>query len=76
MVAKEMGLKIPDDISVISFGGYEIDKIIEPELSTIKFDSFNAGVSAANTLINLINNIKVEKVFYIDYTFIEGKSVK
>ncbi|MEI0843213.1 LacI family DNA-binding transcriptional regulator [Brachyspira pilosicoli] len=76
MVAKEMGLKIPDDISVISFGGYEIDKIIEPELSTIKFDSFNAGVSAANTLINLINNVKVEKVFYIDYTFIEGKSVK
>lgn len=76
MVAKEMGLKIPDDISVISFGGYEIDEIIEPELSTIKFDSFNAGVSAANTLINLINNIKVEKVFYIDYKFIEGKSVK
>ncbi|MEI0612488.1 LacI family DNA-binding transcriptional regulator [Brachyspira pilosicoli] len=76
MIAKEMGLKIPDDISVISFGGYEIDEIIEPELSTIKFDSFNAGVSAANTLINLINNIKVEKVFYIDYKFIEGKSVK
>lgn len=76
MIAKEMGLKIPDDISVISFGGYEIDEIIEPELSTIKFDSFNAGVSAANTLINLINNINVEKVFYIDYKFIEGKSVK
>ena len=76
MVVKEMGLKIPDDISVISFGGYEIDEIIEPELSTIKFDSFNAGVSAANTLINLINNIKVEKVSYVDYKFIEGKSVK
>ncbi|WP_157152027.1 LacI family DNA-binding transcriptional regulator [Brachyspira sp. SAP_772] len=76
MVAKEVGLKIPDDISVISFGGYEIDEIIEPELSTIKFDSLNAGVSAANTLINLINNIEVEKVFYVDYKFIEGKSVK
>ena len=76
MVVKEMGLKIPNDISVISFGGYEIDEIIEPELSTIKFDSFNAGVSAANTLINLINNIKVEKVSYVDYKFIEGKSVK
>ena len=76
MVVKEMGLKIPDDISVISFGGYEIDEIIEPELSTIKFDSFNAGVSAANTLINLINNIKVKKVSYVDYKFIEGKSVK
>ena len=76
MVAKEMGLKIPDDISVISFGGYEIDEIIEPELSTIKFDSLNAGVSAANTLIDLINNLEVEKVFYVDYKFIEGKSVK
>ena len=76
MVAKEMGLKIPDDISVISFGGYEIDEIIDPELSTIKFDSFNAGISAANTLIKLINKIKVEKIFYVDYKFIEGKSVK
>ena len=76
MVAKEMGLKIPDDISVISFGGYEIDEIINPQLSTIKFDSFNAGVCTANTLIDLINNNEVKKVFYIDYKFIEGKSVK
>ena len=76
MIVKEMGLKIPDDISVISFGGYEIDEIIDPQLSTIKFDSFNAGVCTAKTLIDLINNVDVKKVFYIDYQFIEGKSVK
>ena len=71
-----MGLKIPDDISVISFGGYEIDAIIDPQLSTIKFNSFNAGVCTANTLIDLINNVEVKNIFYIDYQFIEGKSVK
>ena len=75
-VIKEKGLKMPDDISVISFGGYEIDEIIEPRLSTIKFDSFNAGVCAANTLIDLINNLDVKKVLYINYEFIEGKSVR
>ncbi|WP_297204699.1 LacI family DNA-binding transcriptional regulator [uncultured Brachyspira sp.] len=75
-VLKEKGLKIPDDISVISFGGYEIDEIIEPQLSTIKFDSLNAGVRTANTLLELINNNKTDKIYYIDYQFIEGSSVK
>ncbi|OEJ14516.1 LacI family transcriptional regulator [Brachyspira hampsonii] len=75
-VLKEMGLKIPDDVSVISFGGYDIDEIIEPELSTIKFDSFNAGVCTANTLIDLINNIKVKEVIYVNYEFLERNSVR
>lgn len=74
-VLKEMGLKIPDDVSVISFGGYDIDEIIEPELSTIKFDSFNAGVCTANTLIDLINNVKVKKLLYVNYEFLERNSV-
>ena len=74
-VLKEMGLKIPDDVSVISFGGYDIDEIREPELSTIKFDSFNAGVCTANTLIDLINNVKVKKVLYVNYEFLERNSV-
>ncbi|MBW5409045.1 LacI family transcriptional regulator [Brachyspira hampsonii] len=75
-VLKEMGLKIPDDVSVISFGGYDIDEIIEPELSTIKFDSFNAGVCTANTLIDLINNIEVKEVIYVNYEFLERNSVR
>ena len=74
-VLKEMGLKIPDDVSVISFGGYDIDEIIEPGLSTIKFDSFNAGICTANTLIDLINNVKVKKVLYVNYEFLERNSV-
>ena len=74
-VIKGMGLKIPDDISVISFGGYEIDEIIDPPLSTIKFDSLNAGICAANTLIDLINKVQVKKVLYVNYDFLERNSV-
>ena len=75
-VIKERGLKMPKDVSVISFGGYEIDEIIEPRLSTIKFDSLNAGICAANTLIDLINKVEVRNVLYINYEFIEGESVR
>ena len=75
-VIREKGLKMPDDISVISFGGYEIDEIIEPRLSTIRFDSLNAGICAANTLIDLINKVEVKKVLHVNYDFIEGESVK
>ncbi|WP_304354130.1 LacI family DNA-binding transcriptional regulator [Brachyspira innocens] len=75
-VIKERGLKMPKDVSVISFGGYEIDEIIEPRLSTIKFDSLNAGICAANTLIDLINKVEVRNILYINYEFIEGESVR
>ena len=75
-VIMDKGLKIPDDISVISFGAYNIDDVIEPKLSTIKFDYLNAGVRTANVLLELINNNKSDKIHYIDYEFIEGESVK
>ena len=75
-VIMDKGLKIPDDISVISFGAYNIDDVIEPKLSTIKFDYLNAGIRTANVLLELINNNKSDKIHYIDYEFIEGERVK
>ena len=75
-VIKQRGLKIPEDISVIGFGGYEASEILTPKLSAVRYDSDTAGYLAGETMIKMINQEPVSKTQVVDYTFIEGESVK
>ncbi len=75
-VIKQRGLKILEDISVIGFGGYEASEILTPKLSTVRYDSDTAGYLAGETMIKMINHEPVSKTQVVDYTFIEGESVK
>ncbi len=75
-VLRQQNFKIPDDVSVISFGGYDIDELLEPRLTSIRFDSIQGGICCAETIISMIERKRVEKVQYIDYKFIEGESVR
>ncbi len=49
---KERGLRIPEDISVIGYDDVEYTSYMAPTLTTIKQPSFELGLSAAQTLIN------------------------
>lgn len=73
---QELGLKMPDDISLISFGGYEVSSLITPTLTTIRFENEEAGCIAGQTIINLINEKSVPPLQSVGYTLIEGKSVR
>lgn len=70
------GLKIPEDISLIGFGGYEISALVTPSLCTIRFDNELAGQMAGKTIIQLINQEMVAPTQLIGYQLIEGESVK
>lgn len=72
---KEAKIKVPETVSLIGFGGYEISQLITPSLCTIRFDNEQAGVLAGKTLIKLIKNEKVENTQKIHFQFIEGGSV-
>ncbi|ERT68537.1 hypothetical protein HMPREF0202_01560, partial [Cetobacterium somerae ATCC BAA-474] len=74
-VAHELNLKIPDDLSVTGFGGYELSQIITPNLTTIKFENESAGYLAAEIMIKLLNNETCHNLYTINFSFIEGKSV-
>lgn len=52
------GLKIPNDISVVGYDGIYLSKILRPVLTTYVQDSINIGRTAANRLIEMINNPK------------------
>ncbi len=53
---KEMGYKIPDDISIIGFDDLPYSSIIDPPLSTVKVQKERMGRLAMSRLINLIES--------------------
>ncbi|MGN0159274.1 MAG: LacI family DNA-binding transcriptional regulator [Brotaphodocola sp.] len=75
-VLQEYGLRIPDDVSVVGFGGYEESVLLDPELTTLKFDSYAMGYLGAEALLKILNKEPVSKKQIIEYEFIEGRSVK
>jgi LacI family transcriptional regulator/LacI family purine nucleotide synthesis repressor len=77
-VIDEMGLKVPDDISIAGFDGIDIAKILEPKLTTLCQDTAAIGRIAAEKLIDLIENPKTTLIdrFSVDGTLFKGASVK
>lgn len=67
---------VPEDFSLVGFGGYDISAMITPSLTTIRFNNNEAGIISANTIINLIEEKEVEKLHTIGFEFIKGESVK
>lgn len=74
---KEMGLSIPEDISVVGFDGIDIAKILDPHITTLEQDTASMGRYAAEKLIELIEKPKttlIESVI-VDGIVLEGSSV-
>lgn len=75
---KEMGLSVPEDISIAGYDGLYISQIINPKLTTIKQDTEEIGKTAARELIRLIEDPKstlIEKIV-IPGNVLFGESVK
>jgi LacI family sucrose operon transcriptional repressor len=69
------GLKIPGDISVTGFGGYQVSEIIHPGLTTIQFYYKDAGAIAAANIVKLVNGEDIPKLMISGYKFVERESV-
>lgn len=69
------GLKVPEKISIVGFGGYEITEVIHPALTTAKFHYKEAGQLAALNMVRLVNGEQVEKLTISNYEIIERESV-
>ena len=58
---KNTGLRIPEDMAVISFNDTPLAQVVDPPLTSITAPSYDLGKSAAQTLIKLINKEPVKK---------------
>ncbi|HAQ06908.1 MAG TPA: LacI family transcriptional regulator [Bacillus bacterium] len=71
-----LGKKVPGEISLTGFGGYNISEVIHPSLTTIRFTNEATGEMAANTIIKMTNGEEVPQLQVSGFDFIEGESVK
>ena len=72
----EKGYRVPDDISLVGFGGYDVSDLLTPSLTTVRFENEEAGCLAGKTIIDLIEKKDSTAIQYVDYILIKGKSVK
>ncbi len=55
-ISKEMGLSVPNDLSIVGFDNINLASFIEPKLTTISQDFCQMGYLAAQSLIRLIES--------------------
>lgn len=73
-VIQQMGMHIPDDISVIGFGGYDVSEVLTPRLTTIRFDAHMAGFLAGESILKMIHDEALPNTQVVDFDFLEGAS--
>jgi len=54
--AHELGVKVPDDISIVGFDDLELAQVAHPPLTTIRVPHKEMGRAAAASLVNLLKN--------------------
>lgn len=59
---KERNIQIPKDISIVGFDDIQTSSIIEPQLTTIKQNSYNMGYESANILIKNLEEKEVSNI--------------
>ena len=60
--ARELGLSVPSDISVVGFGDFSVASAASPRLTTIRQDRSQLGQRAAESLFRLANDEEIGDV--------------
>lgn len=59
---KRKGFRVPDDIAVVGFNDDPVSRIIEPNLTTVRYPGRAMGEVAASTMIRILEGTQYEKV--------------
>ncbi len=70
---KEMGFKVPDDISFVSYGDIDLSELIEPKLTIIDQNAYNMGVVAGEIIAS---QRKEKRTYTVKSKFMKRGSVK
>ncbi|MDD3712791.1 MAG: substrate-binding domain-containing protein, partial [Candidatus Izemoplasmatales bacterium] len=73
----DRGLKIPEDIGIISFDSRQIASLMYPEVTTVDVDVFEMGYQSAKMLFQIIdNNNLTDQGLLISTKIIERKTTR
>ncbi|WP_290776090.1 LacI family DNA-binding transcriptional regulator [Anaerofustis sp.] len=74
---EEKGMKVPDDISIVSLNSCEVGRWINPTLTSINHYMYDVGAISARLLVKLLEGEDLkEKKIIVSHGIIEGESVK
>lgn len=73
---KEVGLSIPEDISITGFDDLVISGYTQPQLTTVSQDFMEIGKVAALLLQDLMENKLERQHVYVEHQLVERQSVK
>lgn len=79
IAAGEMGLKIPDDISIVGYDGITLGQIAKPTLTTVLQDTDEMGKKAAELLLSRIKGEEISENrmhTFVETTLLKGQTVK
>lgn len=72
----ENNIKVPDEISLAGFGGYDVGSVLYPTLTTVAFNYDLVGVNTAQGILDLIEGKKLDKHNNVPLKLIERESVR
>ncbi len=71
----ELGLRIPEDISIIGYDDIDIADLLSVPLTTVHYPKFRCGEMATKLIIDMLENDKYEsKKIILDTYFVKRKS--
>ena len=59
---KRKGFRVPDDIAMVGFNDDPVSRIVEPNLTTVRYPGRAIGEVAASTMIRILEGTQYEKV--------------
>ncbi|GAA0469843.1 LacI family DNA-binding transcriptional regulator [Alkalibacillus silvisoli] len=74
--AQELGLSVPEDVSVVGFDNSMIAGMTTPTITTIAQDFFEMGRQSALLLNRIVNGESKENEIYLNYELLERESVQ
>ena len=69
--ARELGLRVPGDVSITGFDDIDLAGVVDPKLTTVRVPHNRMGEAAAEMLIKLISKQPVERRIEIPTEIIE-----
>ena len=72
----QMGIKVPDDVSIIGFDDINLSKYINPGLTTVRQDINKKGEMAIKLILNSINSQTGKQEIILPVEIVERESVK
>lgn len=76
-IAKELGLSVPEDISIVGFDDNILSEKFLPALTTVRQDYVQQGLVAGRLMKEkLLENSRVQTQIYLPVDFVERESVR